>query len=136
MAADRLFYADSSALVKLFVREAESTALATFIPREATLVSSALALVEVTRTVRVAGLEDEIEGGPESILDEVVLLDVDREILRRAASLASTSLRSLDAVHLSTAVTVEPEVMLAYDRGLRAAARSVGLRVEAPGAES
>ena len=122
--------------MKLFVREAESTALATFIPREATLVSSALALVEVTRTVRVAGLEDEIEGGPESILDEVVLLDVDREILRRAASLASTSLRSLDAVHLSTAVTVEPEVMLAYDRGLRAAARSVGLRVEAPGAES
>jgi uncharacterized protein len=116
------------------VHEPESSALARFVPRDATLVSSALALVEVTRTIRVAGLEDEIEGGLESLLDEVVLLDVDREILRRAASLASTSLRSLDAVHLSTAVTLEPEAMLVYDRGLRAAARSIGLRVESPGA--
>ena len=82
---------------------AESPALAAFVSRDAALVSSALALVEVTRTVRVAGLEDEIEGGVESILDDVMLLDVDREILRRASSLASASLGSLDAIHLSTA---------------------------------
>jgi predicted nucleic acid-binding protein len=120
--------------VKLLVREPESTALASFIPKRATLVSSALALVEVTRTVRVAGLEDDVEGGLGSLLGEVVLIDVDRSILSHAARLASTALRSLDAVHLATAVLVEPEAVLAYDRGLGEAARSLGLRVEAPGA--
>jgi predicted nucleic acid-binding protein len=120
--------------VKLFVREVESAALAAFVPHDATLVSSALALVEVTRTVRVAGLEDEVEGGLESLLDDIVLIDVDRSILTRAAALTSASLRSLDAIHLSTAVHVEPEAMLVYERGLRQAAGSVGLRVEAPGA--
>lgn len=112
------------------MREPESPALASFIPADATLASSALALVEVTRTVRLAGLEDDLEGA----LDDLVLLDVDRAVLRRAASLASPSLRSLDAIHLSTALSVEPELVLAYDRGLRRAARAQGLRVEAPGA--
>jgi predicted nucleic acid-binding protein len=120
--------------VKLFVREAESSALASFIPADAIMVSSALARVEVTRTIRVAGLEGEIEGGLDAMLDDIVLLDVDRAILRGAASLASESLRSLDAIHLSTAVTVEPDVLLAYDRSLGRAARGLGLRVEAPGA--
>lgn len=112
------------------MREPESAALAAFIPADATLASSALALVEVTRTLRVAGLESEIEGP----LEGLVLLDVDRAVLRRAASLADASLRSLDAIHLSTALAVEPEIMLAYDRGLRRAARAQGLRVAAPGA--
>lgn len=116
--------------MRLVIREPESSALASFIPGDATLASSALALVEVTRTIRVAGLEDEIEGA----LDDIVLVDADRSILRRAASLASASLRSLDAIHLSTALSVEPEVVLAYDRRLRRAARAQGLRVEAPGA--
>ena len=120
--------------MKLFVRESESAALASFVPRDATLVYIALALVEVTRTVRVAGLEDEVEGGLESLLDDIVLVDVDRSILSRAASLVGATRRSLDAIHLSTAVLVEPEVMLVYDRGLRQAAGSVGLPVEAPGA--
>lgn len=89
----------------------------------------------MTRTVRVAGLEGEIEGGLATLLDDVVLIDVDRSILSRAATLASASLRSLDAVHLATALSVEPDVLLAYDRALRQAARSLGLRVAAPGAE-
>jgi predicted nucleic acid-binding protein len=120
--------------VKLFVREAESVALASFIPAGATLVSSELARVEVTRTLRVAGLEGEIEGGLDSLLEGVVLLDLDRSIVRQAAALADASLRSLDAIHLSTALTVEPQVMLAYHHGLVRAARALGLRVEAPGA--
>lgn len=135
LAAEQVVYADSSALVKLVVREAESTALASFIPADATVVSSALAQVEVTRTVRVAGVEDEIEDGLESVLDGVVLLDVDRSILVRAAALAGVTLRSLDAVHLSTAMSVDPDVVLTYDRQLGRAARQLGLRVAAPGAE-
>ena len=109
-------------------------ALAAFIPSDAMLVSSALAIVEVTRTIRVAGLEDDVEGGLETFLDQVVVIDVDRSILARAAALANTALRSLDAVHLTTAVLVESEVMLVYDRGLRQAAMALGLRVESPGA--
>ena len=118
------------------MREPESSALARFIPREATLVSSALAQVEVTRTIRVAGLEDDFEGGLDAVFANVVLIDVDRSILARAAELAGPFLRSLDAIHLSTALRVEPEVMLVYDRALRRAASSLGLDVEAPGASA
>lgn len=126
-------YADSSALVKLFLREPESAALASYIPPGAVLVSSALARVEVTRTVRVAGLEDEVEGGLDGMLDGVGLVDIDRTILGRAAALANASLRSLDAIHLATAMAVGPDAVLAYDRGLCRAARTVGLHVESPG---
>jgi len=90
----------------------------------------------VTRTLRVAGLEDDVETLLESLLDDFALLDVDRSTLRRAASLADASLRSLDAIHLATALEVGPEAMLVYDRGLSRAARRLGLRVEAPGAPS
>ncbi|MBW8867314.1 MAG: hypothetical protein JF610_08250 [Acidobacteria bacterium] len=52
----------------------------------------------------------------------------------RAAHIGPLTLRALDAIHLATALSLEPDVdgMVVYDTRLAAAARAAGLRVWAP----
>jgi uncharacterized protein len=69
-----------------------------------------------------------------SALEEIVLVAVTETILRRAANLEPAPLRSLDAVHLATALDVGAEAMIVYDRRLADAARGYGLTVLSPGA--
>ena len=61
------------------------------------------------------------------------MLDIDSDVLRSAAALASDALRPLDAIHLATALAIAPEIMFVYDCQLGRAARELGIRVEAPG---
>ncbi len=119
--------------MKLLVREPESVALAAAIPTDARLATSAVSTVEVTRAVRVGGLEDDLEQDLEDLLGGCILLDVDSDVLRSASALASERLRPLDAIHLATALAIAPRVMFVYDRQLGRAARELGIRVEAPG---
>lgn len=135
-AAERAVYADSSALVKLVVREQWSTDLAVFLNAEAgQLVSSALAEVEVIRGVRVA------DGGPDAeeealeLLRACSLVELDRAIIEEARRLAGPFLGTLDAVHAASAVRSGATLLVTYDRQLGRAARALGLRVAAPGAE-
>lgn len=135
--AERAVYADSSALVKLVMREQWSTDLAVFLNDEAhRLVSSALAEVEVIRGVRVA------KGGPEAeeeafeMLRACTLVEVDRGVIEEARRLAGPSLGTLDAIHAASAVRAGTSLLVTYDRQLGRAARALGLRVEAPGAEN
>lgn len=120
--------------MKLVVREAESSALAGAIREDAIVATSEVALVEITRAVRISGLEDDLEHDLADVLQGCVLVAAESEILRSAAALASERLRPLDAIHLATAVAVAPDVMYVYDRRLGDAARTLGLRVESPGA--
>jgi uncharacterized protein len=92
--------------------------------------------IEVTRAVKLADLEDDVEPDPDELLAGCSLIDADIAVLRQAAALASRSLRTLDAVHLATAIRVSPDVFVTYDRQLGRAARAAGLHVEAPGAEA
>lgn len=117
----------------MVVRESESAALAARVPAGARLTTSGVSTVEVTRAVRVAGLEEDLEQDVADLLGGCVVLDVDPDVLRSAAALASDALRPLDAIHLATALAIAPEVMFVYDRQLGRAARELGLRVEAPG---
>lgn len=126
-------YADSSALVKLVVTEPESAQLARSIPNGAEVVTSALSVVEVVRAVKLAKLETETEPDADAILAGCTLVDVDLVILRHAAALATRLLRSLDAIHLATALRVAPDMVLSYDRRLARATKIAGLPVEAPG---
>lgn len=135
--AERLVYADSSALVKLVVREQWSTDLASFLNRAADrVVSSALAEVEVIRGVRVAEAGPEGEEEALELLDACALLDVDRDTLEDARHLAGPSLGTLDAIHLAAARRSGAETLVTYDRQLGRAARELGFQVEAPGAPS
>lgn len=125
-------YADSSALVKLVVAEPESAALVAALGGYESVVSSELAVVEVTRAAaRVAGAAGAVRAGV--VLDTVHLVRLDRQVLDRSVRLAPVQLRSLDAIHVATALELAtaPE-LLGYDDRLLAAARAAGLRTLSP----
>lgn len=62
------------------------------------------------------------------------LLAIDDAVLAAAAALEPIELRSLDAIHLATALSLGDDLgaMYVYDRRLAEAARAAGLRVDAP----
>jgi uncharacterized protein len=120
--------------VKLVVEEAESSALRSFLEREQPLLAtSAIAVVEVMRAVRVAGLGAEGARRTRRQLDEADLLDVDRGLLEEAVTWTSAQVRSIDAIHLASAVRIGARQMLVYDRRLAEAAAAAGLEVLSPG---
>lgn len=129
----RALYVDSSALVKLVRTEAETAALATLLAGR-DLAASSLARVEVVRAVRRAGSGELEMRRAEEVLATLFLVPLDDEILERASLLDPASLRSLDALHLATALMLAADLdaFVAYDTSLVAAARAAGLTVVAP----
>jgi len=128
-------YLDSSALVKLVQREAESDALRRFLRRYRPdhFVTSALSRVEVVRAVRTGGPSAVAQARRQlSRLDQVLLTT---EVLDQAATLApNIQLRSLDAIHLAAAQVVGADLraVVTYDHRMAEAADEIGLAVEAP----
>ena len=133
-AEPRLTYADSSALVKLVIEERESEALERHLADGPTLATSRIALVEVTRATALANPAREVAEAARRVLESCLLVEVSDAILRAAADLASASIRTLDALHLASALRVEPDEVVAYDQRLLAAARERGLVGASPGA--
>lgn len=126
-------YVDTSAYVKLVVEEPGSVALRTWLAdRDDPLVSSELLRVEALRAARRHSSEAAVEA--RSRLDLLTLVAVTTVICQRAADLDPAVLRSLDAVHIATALYVgdEVETVLTYDERFAAAARMHGLRATAP----
>ena len=134
-ATELRIYVDASALVKLVVDEPESPALRRFVesnrPRLAT---SELAIVELLRAVRVAAAGADGLRRAREELDATELVDVDLNLLETAVSWTSALVRSLDAIHLVSALRVGAREMLVYDRRLAEAAQAAGLEVLSPGA--
>ena len=133
----RVAYLDSSALVKLVLEETESTALRRYLAEEATrVVSSVLAAIEVPRAVRRAEAADfpVADRRARRVVGETVLLELTLELAQEAATAGSTDLRSADAVHLVSAVSLGPQLsaFIAYDGRLCAAAAGVGLPIISP----
>ena len=128
-----MIYLDSSALVKLVMREPESAALFRFLESHAERVSSAIARVEVERAIRrlprsAAALERAAQ-----VLERVALVPVDDEVLANAAGLDPSTLPSLDAIHLGTALSLPLlDAFVAYDSNLAAAAVQLGCDVVSP----
>ena len=128
----RKFYIDSSALVKLVVSEAESEALETFLAEEPDLVSSELTSVEVLRFSLRRG--DEAVVLAQDALVGVAEFPISPDILREASTIHPRFLRTLDAIHVATALAIgELEGVITYDRRMAEAARANGLTVLAPG---
>jgi predicted nucleic acid-binding protein len=127
-------YVDSSALLKLAVREPETSALEAHIAASAGLVSSRLAVLECRRAARRASRARVLQA-VDAVLEAVYLLEITPAILDDAAAVDPPLLRSLDAIHLVTALSVDdPEVeIITYDSRLAEAAQSNGLSVVQPG---
>jgi uncharacterized protein len=123
---------DTSAAAKLLVDEAESEALAAYLDRtadEQELVSSALLETELRRLAMRLQLDQSMVT---DLLARVDLVDPPRSLFHEAGLLPGTHLRSLDAIHLATALRVDSETLVAYDARLLDAARFVGLLVHSP----
>jgi len=132
MSVERAIYVDSSALVKLAVREPESAALRHYLGRRRPLVSSSLARTEVVRALLPLG-PDAVRQGRE-VLARVDLLRVSDRVLDTAGRLAPADLRSLDAIHLASAEQLGSDLrgFVTYDERLATAAAGRGFRVIRP----
>jgi predicted nucleic acid-binding protein len=126
-------YLDASAVVKLLVREAETTALRRRLRDWPHRASSALLRVELLRTVRRAGLPRLMQGARRQ-LASIDLIRLDDDLLERAAEIEPSSARSLDAIHLATALGLGSDLaaVVTYDARTTAAAQALGLPVIAP----
>lgn len=127
-------YLDSSAIVKLVQREAESEALAKFLGRhrDDERVTSTLARVEVIRAVLVGGQGALAHARAELGTLHQIAMDV--EVLEQAANVApEIALRTLDAIHVASAQLVgDLRAVVTYDRRMAHAAGAVGLPTAAP----
>lgn len=125
-------FLDSSAVTKLVVAEAESAALNQRLTGQV-LVGSSLLVTEVSRAVRrvLSRSADHVLAEVLSLID---LITLDRSLLRIAADLEPAGLRTLDAIHLASALALGDrlDVFIAYDDRLLEAARLAGVAVERP----
>jgi predicted nucleic acid-binding protein len=132
MSADALVYLDSSALVKLAAEEIESDALRAYLGSATQITSSVLARVEVPRAVRTYG-QVAIDSA-RSVVRSAHLIALTESILDAAATLDHAVLRSLDAIHVASALAVRELLgeIVTYDRRMAHAAAAHGLRVVTP----
>jgi len=125
-------YLDSSAIVKLVIREPETDALRAFVALGPTRVTSALARAEVPRALRRHGRSAMTRGA--QTLRALDLLVLDDALLDQAAALDAEPLRSLDAIHIASAQQLGADLagLVTYDTRMIVAARSLGLPVATP----
>lgn len=127
-------YLDTSALVKLVVAEAETTALLAWLKQqENALVSSDLTRAELARAVRRSAPDRMVRA--REVLDSITLLAVTSETFELAGKLDPAILRTLDAVHLAAALSMgdDLDTVVTYDDRLAAAAEANGVAVSSPG---
>lgn len=138
----RVSYFDSSALIKRSVQEAESdaveAALGRYLAENAVVVSSSLAWVEVSRALRSrldggSYEEDEIRNAIDDALSGVAERLITGDVISLARRVAPSRLRSLDAIHLATAILLDVDEVVAYDDRLIDACRTNGLATASPG---
>ena len=129
-------YLDGSALVKLATIEAETDALRAHIAIHRRLITSRVAAVEVPRALARRGPAS-VKAAAEALksaFDHLHLVELDETVAERAAELTPAALRSLDAIHLTSALAIGSELteLITYDARLASAARAAGLEVVAP----
>jgi len=127
-----ILYLDSSAIVKLVVLEPETKSLRELLGSWPERVSSVVARIDVERVARTIG------GGAirmaRTVLSRIGLIDLDDDVVRRAATLEPFGLGTLDAIHPATAISLGRELgaLCSYDVRLGAAAVGRSIDVLSP----
>lgn len=129
-------FCDSSALVKLVVKEPESDLLKQHLRGYSRVVASKLAAVEVVRAVR--RIDPGSVAAAFRLIRSLDLVALDATVIDRAASLEPQELRTLDALQVASALRLSPldPVFVTYDEKTARAATHAGLRTLAPGGHS
>lgn len=132
-------YLDSSALIKLVVVEDESPALLA-VANGRDLITSELALTEVQRAIRrlLVGRKREprerVVSAMETLLSGLAYVPVTRDLLVQAGAYREAWLRTLDAVHVASALAVSQDIesLVSYDGRQLQAAQTAGLTTLTP----
>lgn len=133
-------YIDSSALLKRVLDEPESDVLTSELAQHAaaasTLACSSLGWIEVSRALRVrtAGEDASVNEWCDLALSGGLERPINADVVALARRLGPPTLRSLDAIHLASALLIDADVFIAYDFRLLKAARRHSLTATSPGA--
>ena len=132
----RYAYLDASAIVKLVTREPETPALESTLANRDGLVTSRISVVEVTRAARRSGRR-KLVARTQEVFDALVILEISSAIADAAGAVEPAGLRSLDAIHLAAALSLDLGTdadldFITYDNRLAEAARLAGLPTTIP----
>lgn len=124
------YYLDSSAFLKLLVREPESTAMRAWFADRVCWSSQLLVTESMRAGVRLALPPATVE----TALERVSLVLPAANTFHLAGSLSPLGLRSLDALHLATALELGDDLdgIVSYDARLLEGAHEAGLTVLSP----
>ncbi|MHB8397556.1 MAG: type II toxin-antitoxin system VapC family toxin [Candidatus Limnocylindrales bacterium] len=124
-------YADASALVKLTVDESGSSAMERWYVETERVLTSVVGIVE---TRRAASRRPHDVAHLDRVLGSVEVVALATRVAERAAVVRPPGLRTLDAIHLATALELgaDLDAFVTYDDRLAAAARALGLPVVSP----
>lgn len=124
-------YVDTSALLKRVFIEEESLQVLAILRARSTagdlIASSELAWVEVARAISRAGMTG-IDELLRAACNGIARQPLTPAVMQRARTIGPPSLRSLDAIHLSAAISLGAVEMLTYDHRLAEAAESLGVK--------
>ncbi len=135
-AAKMPFYIDTSALVKLITAEPETNALKSWLTqKERILIAGDLVQTELLRAAHKQSSEH-IKLAKE-VLGAIQLIRLGERVFKLAGLLDPPSLRSLDAIHLTTALEFGHELqgIVTYDSRMAHAAANHGVAIVSPGAK-
>lgn len=126
-----LVYVDASALAKLILDEPGSDAMRRWYVESERVVTSRVGVVEMHRA---AARRPHDPAHLDVILRSIEILEFDAAIAKSAASVGPAMLKTLDAIHLSSALAILSELgaFVTYDDRLAEAGRAIGLPVIAP----
>lgn len=134
-------YLDSSAVLKRVIAEEDSAALCAAVDghhhRDALLVSSSLAWVEVARALRNIrpGTLAAVSSDVDAALSGVAEHPIGPEVVALARRVNPDALGSRDAIHLASALLVDADLVLTYNSRLATACADNGVAVSAPARE-
>ena len=129
-----MIYVDTSALLKLVLAEEHSAAFLAYLAGHAAeqAVSSVLITIETRRAV----LREAPADLPRAdlVLTRVGQIGLGHAVVESAGRLPDPTLRSLDAIHLATALILGDDVtaFVSYDKRLLASAAAAGLPIAQP----
>jgi uncharacterized protein len=133
MGVNDVAYIDASAMVKLVLPEPQSEALAAAIDSEwPYLTASEILVVETNRAV--SRVRSGLWPLASRRLESVALLPLSAEVRKAACRVGPAVVRTLDAIHLATALSASDRIgaVLTYDNRLADACAATGLPVLAP----
>ena len=129
-----MIYLDSAAVVKLVHAEPGSQALREWLGERAEVGWTSSVFVEVETSRALMRYAPEAVVRLPAVLDLIDVVDLDARVRILAQTVRPETVRSLDAVHLATALSIGSRLtaFVTYDKGLADAVRAAGLVVAAP----